>query len=177
MILRFIYFMTLCATLMSCKPTQDSVSKDLQQEININSCPDDGMCSFEILKHKTLEIKTDGIGAKYPQVQNGDKTVLKFEYKRASNPAIADDGYSEIIYAEIHPDTRSLSLNDEMLSQAKILFGRLCFCRGESGYFEAAEGSFEISEYKNKTSLQLDFDLNIPEVPQVIQQMTIVYFP
>ncbi|HLV40025.1 hypothetical protein [Xanthomarina sp.] len=135
--------------------------------LNSTLCPEDGVCTFEVFTNKTLNIKTDGIGALYPELLDGKKTVIKFEYKRHEIPNTVDGGYSEIIYAEIDPNIKELSLENETLIQAKVLYGRLCFCRGETGYFYVNEGVLNISSHTDGSkTYKLDF--KVYEVPQVL---------
>jgi hypothetical protein len=173
--LRLIYFGGLMLCLTACKTQEKTSTTKGQQGTTITNCPEGGNCSFEILKNKTLEVKTDGIGAKYPQLREGQKTVLKLEYKKKSNPELADDGYREIIYAEIDSATTTLELKDNDLQQAKVLFGRLCFCRGQTGYYSAKKGSFNITTDKNG-STTYNFNLKISEVPQLFEDVSVINY-
>jgi len=130
-------------------------------------CPDDGVCTFEVLKNKSLLIKTDGIGANYPVLLNGKTTVLKFEYKRNEIPNTQDGNYSEIVYIEIPPKVSKLKLRDADLKNAKILYSRLCFCRGQTGSYPINKGTLFISKIsENEYNMALDFKTD--KVPQII---------
>lgn len=170
--LKLIYLSSLVLCFMACKTNQESTEKKNLNKINITNCPEEGTCTFEVLKNKSLEIKTDGIGAQYPRVNEGKQTVLKFEYKKDDDPRIADDGYSEIIYAEIESTTKNLDLKDDKLSLAKVLFGRLCFCRGQTGYYPVEKGHFEIKTHKDET-MTFSFNLENTKVPQILKEISV----
>lgn len=170
--LRLIYFSSLVLCFIACKTNQESTEKKNLNKTNITNCPKEGTCSFEVLQNKSLKIKTDGIGAQYPQITEGKQTVLKFEYKKDEDPRIADNGYSEIIYAEIEPATKTLNIKDDELRQAKVLFGRLCFCRGQTGYYPVNKGEFDIKTNKD-TSITYTFNLENTEVPQVLGEVVV----
>jgi hypothetical protein len=170
--LRFIVFILISLNFLSCQTKKKTLEAKERHSILSNYCPDNGTCLFEVLNNTTLDIKTDGTGATYPKVNKGEKTVLKFEYKRNEDPRIADDGYKEIIYAEIESNGESLILKDQDLSKAKILFGRLCFCRGQSGYYPVEKGLFEINTNKDK-SVTYSFEFEITEVPQVMKTFSV----
>jgi hypothetical protein len=54
-------------------------------------CPKDGTCAFKIFNQKTLNILKDDFGALYQEINEGDKMVLKFEYKRHEIPTLLMD--------------------------------------------------------------------------------------
>jgi hypothetical protein len=134
----------------------------------INStCPSDGVCSLEVLQNTSLEIKQDEIGALYPVLTEGTSTILKFEYKRNEIANTQDGQYSELIYAELPQNIKNIQLNNTDLSTVKLLFARLCFCRGQTGYYKVSNGELEIQKNVDGTfNFKLHF--KIDEVPQVI---------
>ena len=132
-----------------------------------SDCPSDGVCTFEVLKNKSFEIKRDGIGAWYPSLTEGKSNIIKFEYKRNEIANTQDGQYSELIYMELPGKLANTQLRNGDLSTVKLLFARLCFCRGQTGYYKVSDGLLEISE--NKDGI-FNFKLNfkVDEVPQVI---------
>lgn len=135
-------------------------------------CPKDGSCTFEVLNQKSLEMKSDGTGALYPVIKKGNQTVLKFEYNRNQDPNLADDGYKEVVYAEINSKLKNLKLKDQTLSLAKVYFGRLCFCRGTSGYFPVKQGELMIEE-QNDSTRTYSFSFEIENIPQVVKEFKV----
>jgi hypothetical protein len=152
---------------LTCGSNKVATSSNLHEIITSTNCPKDGVCTFEVFQNKILYIKEDEIGALYPELSEGKKTVIKFEYKRDEIPNTADSSYSEIIYVEIDSDTKELSLKNEALKEAKVLFGRLCFCRGATGYYPISEGLLEVSSNKDG-SKTYELTFKVYEVPQII---------
>jgi hypothetical protein len=160
-ILFFVLFFT-----TACKTSKES---NLQTNLKTmdSNCPDDGICSLEVIKNKFLQIKQDDIGALYPVLTEGKSNVLKFEYKRNEIANTQDGQYSEFIYAELPQNIKDIELNDKDLSIVKLLFGRLCFCRGQTGYYKVANGQLEIHK-KDDGTFHFKLHFTIDEVPQII---------
>lgn len=150
----------------ACKSSKESNLKTNLKTVNSN-CPDDGVCSLEVLQNNSLEIKQDEIGALYPVLTEGTSTILKFEYKRNEIANTQDGQYSELIYAELPQNIKNLELYDADLSTVKLLFARLCFCRGQTGYYKVSSGELEIQKNAD-TTFNFKLHFKIDEVPQVI---------
>ena len=144
---------------LSCKASKE---KDLITNLKpvMTNCPEDGICTFEILKKKSLRVEKDGIGSLYPILLDGKTNVLKFEYKRNEIPNTQDGNYSELIYAELPQKIEDIKLVDNNLS-------RLCFCRGQTGYYKVSKGQLEISK-NNDDSFNFKLNFKVNEVPQII---------
>lgn len=170
--MKFIILIGIALQFLTCNANKSVVS-DIKEETITTDCPENGTCSFDVLLNSILVIKEDGIGALYPEIKAGNKTVLKFEYKRHSKPNTVDGDYSEIIYAEIEAGTEHLQLENKSLSKAKLLYGRLCFCRGESGYALIEDGNLIIEKIKDQRVFKLAFKCK--ELPQIIESVTEVF--
>ncbi|PNQ74847.1 hypothetical protein C1T31_01530 [Hanstruepera neustonica] len=168
----FVYMKThlivvFCTLFFACKSGQQTnVSEKLE-----SLCPNDGTCSFEVLKNKSIDLKFDGLGQLYPDIIDSNKMVVKFEYKRNEIPNTADSGYREIIYLELEPNKPELDINDSELEITKALFARLCFCRGQTGYYRINKGSLSVKGIKEGL-YRLEFSFNIGEVPQIINSVS-----
>ena len=82
--MKYLYVFYLIICLVSCK-TKSKLTSTTVTEFTNMVCPEEGTCSFEILKNKILQIKTDNLGSLYPEVVYGNHSVLKFEYKKQGN--------------------------------------------------------------------------------------------
>ena len=172
LIMRLLFLFSLL--IFSCASKQNAVAVD---DIKINSlaCPEDGVCVLEVLYNQSFSIEKDGIGALYPKITEGNKTILKFEYKRNEIPNTVDGNYSELIYLELDPDQLEIELKDESLKNAKALFARLCFCRGQTGYYNISQGDLSIKKLSNN-QYHLKMSFKIEEVPQVISTIDEVIY-
>lgn len=163
----------LTTLVFSCKTSvidNQATNDEIKSNLTSN-CPNDGSCTFEIISNSSMQITSDETGALYPKFLKSESMVLKYEYKRNEQSNIADDGYSELIYLEIKKDDLELELKNFELKQVKLLFARLCFCRGETGYFEVTDGHLSIFK-KNDIDYQIDLTFKTDKVPQLINHIS-----
>jgi len=141
---------------LTCNSKKEMLNNS-SEKIIVSNCPEDGVCAFEILKNKTLTLKKDDIGAFYPVISDGKKTLLKFEYTRNTIPNVQDAEYTELVYIEID-NNKNINLKDLDLKKANAVFARLCFCRGQTGYYPIKSGNLSLqSTSKNKFNLDFSF--------------------
>ena len=76
----------------------------------------------------------------------GNKTLLKYSYHNNPPKNTQDGHYSEIIYAELDSTITKTNLKNEDLKKVKLHFGRLCFCKGATGYYPISIGEFSIKK-------------------------------
>ncbi|PHQ57620.1 MAG: hypothetical protein COC16_00420 [Lutibacter sp.] len=161
----------------SCKPAQH-INYSLSEVVYMKTinCPDNGECSIELIPNKSLEFKKDDFGNSYPLISDGEKTILKITYQRNKIAKTQDSNYTEIIYAELNKSLAEISVLNNDLQTIKLYFGRLCYCKGETGYYPIKNGSFKL-KILNKNSLKIDLEFKINEVPQVISKISeTIYF-
>ena len=170
--MRYLYILIVCFLIYSCSAKQKVI---LEKEIDREStfCPIDGVCSFEVLENKSLELLKDGIGELYPNIIDDNNIVLIFEYKRNEIPNTVDGSYRELIYVELDPNNLRFNIENSQLQEVKLLFVRLCFCRGQTGYYKVKNGELSISKENDNYRINLEFKVN--EVPQVISSINEVF--
>jgi hypothetical protein len=150
--------------IVSCKPSF-IVSQQVNQKAI--SCPENGDCSFELIPNKSIEFKADNFGILYPIISDGKKTLLKYTYKKNPIKNTQDSNYTEVIYAELDKEFSELNFTNEDLQKVKLYFGRLCYCKGQTGYYPIKKGEFKITKAgKNTVNFNLNFDIGV--VPQII---------
>jgi len=167
--MKLIILVVLSFFALSCNSKKEMLSTSVEKVI-VSNCPEDGVCAFKILKNKTLTLKKDAIGASYPVINEGEKTLIKFEYSRNSIPNVQDANYTELVYIEIDTNKKELNIKDIDLKTVKATFARLCFCRGQTGYYPIESGNLNIKSV-GKNQYKLDFEFKISEVPQVITKI------
>ena len=167
--MKFYNFLLILFLFSACSPRQ-KLTKDIPVEMQNISCPENGNCTFELLKKSSLQIKTDNFGKIYPEVVPGDKLVIKYHFKKNELKNIADNSYSEFIYFEINEDEEQLFLKDKELQNVKMLFGRICFCRDANGYFKVDQGNLYLFRNNNKLNFKLKFDMK--KVPHIISYIS-----
>ena len=164
-----LFFIITIFVVFSCKTSSIVTMKPIEK--TNRNCPDDGVCSIEIIPNTSIQLIADETGALFPKFLNNDTVVLKYEYKRDEQPQLADDEYSELIYLEISKEDLEHEIQNLDLNKMKLVYARLCFCRGASGYYKITEGNISIKKQKNKEyHIELSFHTN--EVPQIINHIS-----
>ncbi|MDT0557930.1 hypothetical protein RM697_04690 [Ichthyenterobacterium sp. W332] len=155
---------------LSCNSVKKNMnSKDSITKI-VTTCPEDGICSFKTTSNKSFKILKDEFNSTYPSIKDGDNLLLEFQYERNKIPNVADSGYIEQVFIELNTNDIPENLVDENLQNVKLSFARLCFCRGQTGYYKITEGNLNIEKINDKIfNLNLEFTCN--EVPQVITKI------
>lgn len=161
--MRCLFILMYCCIIFSCNAKQKIQSE--REGANFN-CPEDGICSFEVLHDKALTLLHDGFGELYPEISEGKNIILKFEYKRNEIPNTVDGNYSELIYVELDSNNLNIELKNSKLQEAKVLFARFCFCKGQTGYYKVEKGKLSLTKESNSYRFNLEF--KIDEVPQII---------
>ncbi len=162
--MRYLYLFYVMICLVSCK-TKSELKATITRDVANITCPEDGTCSFEILKNKSLQIKTDNLGSIYPEMIEGNRFVIKFEYKKHGNTNYQDSGYREEIFIEL--DKNNLEIETIDLQDRKLFFARWCYCKGQTGYYKINQGKLSITKIDDE-NYQLSLSFKIEEVPQII---------
>jgi len=152
-----------------CNCKKNSVPNPVMVSIE-STCPENGKCSIEVIKNKSLEVKTDEFGKIYYAL-NDDvaKSVIHYQYNRTIEEGLQDGQHREEIVFEINNSDEKISYSDFALQNTKMLFGRHCFCRGQAGYFKVNQGTLTLERKKGSSSIDLDF--KIAEVPQLFTKV------
>lgn len=170
--MRILTIIFCCALIFACSSRQKIKTHENSQLVKSKTyCPDDGVCKFEVLTNKSLSLNYDSTGQLYPEILDSKQIVVKFEYKKNEIQNTEDSSYREIIFLELDPENLTKNIKDSDLKATKALFARLCFCRGQTGYYTIKNGSLSISE-TTKNLYSLKFDFEISEVPQVIKSIS-----
>lgn len=158
----------LCVMLsvLSCKCKKNTTQ---QTTVSITSeCPKDGTCTVQLLKNKSIAVKKDEFGSTYYTLEDSDsKNVVQYSYKRTVKGDLQDANYREEIIFELNNQTDNLTLSDATLENSQLLFGRFCFCRGQTGYYKINQGNLTVTDGK---VIDLNFKTN--EVPQIISHVS-----
>lgn len=171
-----LYLSLICVFFINCKSIIYKKNKTDFTVYNISDCPEDGTCFLEIIENKCVKIQKDEFDKSYIIFEENESTsVLKFNYKRNIVKGVADQGYQELIYLNINNDMKEIALIDESLSDVGVIFGRLCFCRENTGYFEVEDGNLKIKKLK-KMGYKLDLSFKIKDIPQIISSISETFY-
>lgn len=169
--LLIIPFLTLITACNCQKKVSDKTSEIKKDEVMTNStCPSDGKCTIEVIKNKSLEVKSDEFGSNYYNLtDNMNTSVVLYKYNRNVEEGLQDASYKEEIIFEINNSEKQLSFLDRDLQKTKMIFGRICFCRGQTGYYKVVSGKLFLENLKETIKFNLNF--KITEVPQIINSL------
>ena len=133
--------------------------------------------SSEVLQNSKLDLRRDAFGKLYPDITEGDKLVLRFEFKKDQLPDSLDSSHSEYLFLELEKGQKLISLKDEQLQKVKMTYGRICYCKGATGYYPVKKGHLFVSGSEQSLMIKTEFKVN--KVPQILTEIeeTIDYYP
>ncbi|MCF6279504.1 MAG: hypothetical protein L3J14_04070 [Flavobacteriaceae bacterium] len=154
-------------TLVGCKTKQTTLITEKQEFKATTNCPEDGVCTVELIPNSSLIVKSDEFGNTYTIIEKGEKTIFKYTFSRNVDKQYVDGHYIEEIYAEFDKELPEINLKDKNLSNVKLLFNRMCYCKGSAGFYHIQKGNLSFRKTKKNTfNFQLNFTMD--KVPQVI---------
>jgi len=141
--------------LLSCNAKKVSEAEAVQ--LSIEGCPEAGRCDVERFENSKISMYEDTTGQFYTKIEGAENTNLyKITYSRKVDERIADANYSEVIYFEMENDKKSQKLNDQNLVEANLIYGRFCYCPGQTSYVAILSGSLDFKKKKNQTEIKLE---------------------
>ena len=153
----------------SCKKNTTALSASLLSE-----CPKDGDCKIELFDGKTIVVKTTDTGSLYYELEeNTSKKVLKYTYNRKVKGNIQDASYREEIIFEVNSNQEKSTFVDSSLQDIQLLFGRFCYCKGQTGFYKIGSGALTVSKDKQTTTTQINLNFKTNKVPQIIGAISI----
>ncbi len=139
-----------------------------------SACPKDGDCKVEVFDKKSMVVKTTEFGGLHYELEEStSKKVVKYTYNRKVKGDIQDASYREEIVFEINSDIEESAFVDESLQDVQLLFGRFCYCKGQTGYYKIESGSLRISKNKEMETTQINLTFKTTKVPQIIEAISI----
>ncbi len=156
--------------------TTDNVSADFIpnekfQKMLTTFCPENGKCTTEIFRNKSLDIKSDEFGSiYYNQIDNLETSIIKFSYSRNVPKGLQDGSYREEIVFEINNSDKQIAFKNEDIQKTKMLFGRFCYCKGSTGNYKINDGNLILIQKNNKIQFELEFKNN--KVPQLLKTIS-----
>ena len=163
-------FILISAGLLTACQSQKGMEKNPVTVTSI--CPQDGNCTVEVFKNKSMLIEKDQYGnLSYKVVENPNRNVIKYEYNRiVKDTMLQDAGYREEIAFET--DSKFQAISEKDPNQMNMLFGRFLFSRENTGYFVVKNKNLTISKVGNKSEINLEF--KVRNVPQVIARFNAI---
>lgn len=132
-----------------------------------SECPTEGICTFKVLKDKSLLVKNDSFNrTDYEFRDTPGKMVIVYAYSKTKNPAYQDDFYSEEVVFET--DSNLSNLKGE--GEHDIFFTVKCFCRGKAGTYRLVAATATVKE----NTLHIKLPTNIID-SQLLKDITVSF--
>lgn len=162
--MKSVFFLTVISSiLISCSVRKNDAEKTVneQEKEFVQECPNGGDCSIKYLANKSIKINKDNTNKiYYSLVDDSEKSVVRFEFKKNNPSGIAEANYIEEIVLEVENSEKEINLSDEFLEKAKVLFGKHCYCKGQAGVYLIQTGNLKMKQDKEKILIELKFDMN-----------------
>lgn len=133
-----------------------------------SECPKAGTCKIEIFENKKMQVNLDEFGSVYYKLEDDlQKKVVKYSYSKTVKGAIQDAGYREEVVFELD-NFENQSFENADLQKTQMLFGRFCYCKGQTGNYKVTTGRLSIRDKKASLSF------TVSEVPQLIKNIVFI---
>ncbi len=135
----------------------------------LSDCPTAGTCTVELFQNKSMVINFDNNRNTYSLADNFEKNVVVFTYNKTVKGNLQDTGYREEVIFETEKTVAELNFQDIQLQSTQMLFGRFCYCKGQTGYYKVRDGKLKL----DKNGIVV-LDFSISEVPQIIKHIKLL---
>lgn len=162
---------------LSCIPVKHGLSSAGNDELEgsvfkiSSNCPIEGDCFVKRLKNTALRVEEVVNGNRnemYYEFLPSDSTdVVIYSYKKATDSALMDGFYREEIIFEVPREKQQIVLQHRNLQDVKMIFGRFCYCKGETGFYKVRRGNASIKYSDRK--IKANIDIEVLDVPQLIK--------
>jgi len=152
----------------SCKSTKE-VNKN---QLVFEGCPEGGECDFEIIENTRVFMAGDEQMGYFPKLEESDQMhTIKISYTKDSMENIMDDEYIEVFYFTIGQQENKINLADGELKKANLIYGRICACRGQTGYEKINQGSLKVN--LSNQNQKVDFKIKPNKYPILMSEAKI----
>jgi len=170
---RWIAYCVLLVSITSCAQLKKSKEEDFTLEV-VSKSELQGTLKAVRIPNTTLEIKEDADGGLvggmyYHLVPKKGAEVISISYNKNADPNVMDDFYKEEVFLEVSNSLKEATLKDADLQKVKMLFGRFCYCKGETGYLKVNQGMLYFQRKGKSFSGQLDF--KVENLPQLLEKV------
>lgn len=161
-----LFFVFLLLNFTSCKPAQKAPEEKTVLKIDSTKTTARKILLF---KNKKLEVSELNGALTYKMVDDDKFNVIQFSFEKDMDKAAFDGGYREEVVFEFPDYVDEQNYVDSALQTTKMLFGRYCFCRGQTGLYKIKEGELHITTAIKEPHFYLNFKIN--EVPQITSEI------
>ncbi len=149
---KIIFCLSIIVAFASCKSTKEIN----ESKFVFEGCPEGGECDFEVIEDTQVFMAGDNEMGYFPKLEASRSVhTVKITYTKDTEENIMDDEYMEVFYFTIGNDQNKINLSNNELGQANLIYGRICACRGQTGYEKIDQGSLEVNFSGNSQQINL----------------------
>lgn len=126
----------------------------------VSGCPTDGSCTIKVDDNRTVILRKDEYGSGFCDLSEAKgERVVTIRYEKRVPKGIQDGFYNEELL---------LVFSDDLQPQLrKAVYGRFCYCKGETGYYELPLSALDVSTSGEETRVVF----KVSEVRQVLAEV------
>lgn len=149
---KIIFCLSIIVAFVSCKSTKEIN----ESKFVFEGCPDGGECEFEVIEDTRVFMAGDDQMGHFPKLESSKEMhTIKISYTKETMENLMDDEYIEVFYFTIGNDQNKINLSNSELYQANLIYGRICACRGQTGYEKIDQGNLEVNFSGNSQHIKL----------------------
>lgn len=165
---RILICVSLIVTFIACKSSKE-INKN---KMLFEGCPEGGECTFEMIENTRVFMAGDEQMGYFPKLENSKSThTVKISYIKETEEGIMDDEYREVFYFSIGQEESQMRLTNENLEKASLIYGRICACRGQTGYEKINQGTLKVNLTKHYN--KVDFKIKTKKFPILMSEAKI----
>ena len=101
---------------------------------------------------------------------NPEKNVIQYNFSKIVKGDIQDGAYREELVFEVNQNGAKEFLSESSAQNPKMLFGRFCFCKGQTGYYKVDKKDVAVTSNSTQKTVALSF--TVDDVPQITKNIT-----
>ncbi|MCH8535408.1 MAG: hypothetical protein LAT51_10100 [Flavobacteriaceae bacterium] len=149
---KILIYLSLIVAFASCKSTKEIK----ENQMTFEGCPEGGECEFEVIENTRVFMAGDDQMGYFPKLEDSKSVhTIKITYTKDTMENIMDDEYIEVFYFTIGNQENTIDLVDTDLQKADLIYGRICACRGQTGYEKINQGKLLVELKDQNQYIQL----------------------
>lgn len=123
--MKYITLLFLFFSFISCCSKKSNISSQQNNTSTNNYCPENGVCTLDILNNKSLHIKNNNENKPtYEIIDDINKKVVVYTFSTNQEDVAFDGGYNESVIFEINSNDENKTYIDEELKMVKMFYNK-----------------------------------------------------
>jgi len=155
---------------MACAPKKHFLHLDKEIQHISQTQLKNGHSTISLIPYRKAVLKKDAFNIGFVTTEKSEGTLLKFEYIKQVPEHLADADYSEVVYINLQKDFSEINSNNPTATDSQILFGRFCYCKGQTGFYTVKNGDL-LAKMITKNRLKIALKFHLKQVPHLISNI------